>query len=208
MPDIAECAEKLRQLSPAYEAEAREKYIPIIRPESLKLLLDAAKKSRCSRILEIGTAIGFSTAWLATETGAVVDTIEKDEERLDRAKAFWKEVGIEERINPYLGDADELAARRIQPRKLRERRLNVRRGRRRHRLYAHGRAAADGDAADRYLFRHTFSSPRRRRVRAVCALFFPPRDGAEKEGSPFIRASVPPFLCCAGFPPSALRVRS
>lgn len=111
MPDIAECAERLRQLSPAYEAEAREKFIPIIRPESLKLLLDAAKKSRCSRILEIGTAIGFSTAWLATETGAVVDTIEKDEERLERAKAFWKEVGIEDRVNPYLGDADELVRR-------------------------------------------------------------------------------------------------
>lgn len=103
-----ECAKKLREISPAYEARAREEYIPIIRPESLKLLLDAAKRTKCYRILEIGTAIGFSTAWLATETGAIVDTVEKDEKRLERARAFWQEIGIENRINDYLGDADEL----------------------------------------------------------------------------------------------------
>lgn len=108
MSDLALCAERLRALSPAYEAEAREKFIPIIRPESLKLLLGAAEKTGCRRILEIGTAIGFSTAWLAVETGAVVDTVEKDPKRRDRALGFWKSVGIEDRINSYLGDADVL----------------------------------------------------------------------------------------------------
>lgn len=111
MSALSECAERLRELSPAYEAEAREEHIPVIRPESLKLLLDAAKKSGCTRVLEIGTAIGFSTAWLAVETGAIVDTIEKDEKRLERARAFWKEIGTEDRINAYLGDADELVGR-------------------------------------------------------------------------------------------------
>lgn len=108
MSDLAMCTERLDALSPSYEAEAREKFIPIIRPESLKLLLDAAKKTRCRRILEIGTAIGFSTAWLAVTTGAVVDTVEKDETRRERALEFWKSVGIGDRINSYLGDADEL----------------------------------------------------------------------------------------------------
>lgn len=108
MSDLGECAERLKQLSPAYEKKAREEFIPIIRPESLKLLLSAAKRTKCRRILEIGTAIGFSTAWLAVETGAVVDTVEKDEIRRERALKFWKDIGIEDRINSCLGDADEL----------------------------------------------------------------------------------------------------
>ena len=103
-----ECAKRLGKLSPAYEAKAREDFIPIIRPESLKLLLSVAKKTGCRRFLEIGTAIGFSTAWLAVETGAHVDTVEKDAERLAKARAFWKEIGIEDRITSRLGDADEL----------------------------------------------------------------------------------------------------
>lgn len=108
MSDLARCSERLHSLSPEYEARARAEYIPIIRPESLKLLLDAAKKTKCRRILEIGTAIGFSTAWLAVETGAVIDTIEKDEARLERAREFWKSIDIEDRINSYQGNADEL----------------------------------------------------------------------------------------------------
>lgn len=108
MSDLGECAERLKQLSPTYEKKAREEFIPIIRPESLKLLLSAAKRTKCRRILEIGTAIGFSTAWLAVETGAIVDTVEKDEIRRERALKFWKDIGIEDRINSYLGDADEL----------------------------------------------------------------------------------------------------
>lgn len=108
MSDLAECARKLEEISPAYEAEAREEFIPVIRPESLKLLLSAASRTKCRRILEIGTAIGFSTAWLAVRTGATVDTVERDGERLSRARAFWKEIGIEDRINAYLGDADGL----------------------------------------------------------------------------------------------------
>ncbi len=108
---MTECQKRLRELSPAYEAVAREEHIPVIRPESLKLLLAAAKKTKCRRVLEIGTAIGYSTAWLAVETGAAVDTIERDCTRLDRAKKFWQEIGISGRINAYLGDADELVGR-------------------------------------------------------------------------------------------------
>lgn len=108
MSCLSECGKKLRELSPSYEAQAREEHVPVIRPESLKLLLDAAKKTKCERVLEIGTAIGFSTAWLAAETGAIVDTVEKDPERLKRAREFWKATGLDDRINAYLGDADEI----------------------------------------------------------------------------------------------------
>lgn len=106
----ADCQKRLRELSPAYETVAREEHIPVIRPESLKLLLAAAKKTKCRRILEIGTAIGYSTAWLAVETGSEVDTVERDCARLDRAKKFWQEIGISDKINSYLGDADELVS--------------------------------------------------------------------------------------------------
>ena len=54
---------------------------------------------------------------------------------------------------PY-GDADDLAARLAEPTNLRERGGHVAGGRGGHRLYAHGRAAAQGNAADQYLSAH------------------------------------------------------
>lgn len=92
------------------EKYAIETNVPIIRPQMqsfLKLLL-AIKKPK--RILEVGTAIGFS-ALLMSEYGpkdAEITTIEKYEKRIPLAKENFKKAGKEKQITLLEGDATEI----------------------------------------------------------------------------------------------------
>ncbi len=87
---------------------ARENYIPIIDDESLEVLLAEVTQTKPKRILEIGTAVGYSGALMLQKSDAVLDTIEIDENRRNIAQKLWKELGIDSRINSYLGSADEI----------------------------------------------------------------------------------------------------
>ena len=84
--------------------------VPIIRPQMqsfLKLLLAMQKPKR---ILEVGTAIGFS-ALLMSEYGPKdchITTIEKYEKRIPLAKENFKKAGKEESITLLEGDATEI----------------------------------------------------------------------------------------------------
>ena len=79
------------------EREAIETYVPIIRKETqqfLKLLL-AVKQPK--RILEIGTAVGFSALFMAeyNPTACEITTIENYEKRIPLARKNLKEAGTE-----------------------------------------------------------------------------------------------------------------
>lgn len=92
------------------EKEAIETYVPIIRKEMqsfLKMLL-AIKKPM--RILEVGTAIGFSAILMAEYNPAdcQIITIENYEKRIPIARANFKRVGKEDRITLLEGDAAEV----------------------------------------------------------------------------------------------------
>jgi len=56
------------------------------------------------RVVEVGTAIGYSTLWMALalaepRDGTIV-TIDPDRERTDRARAFWRRAGVpDERVS-------------------------------------------------------------------------------------------------------------
>jgi caffeoyl-CoA O-methyltransferase len=75
----------------AYEGPER---IPIVDRDSGRVLAALAAGRR--RIVEIGTAVGYSTLWLAL--GQPVDgtivTIDPDRSRTDRARGWWREAGI------------------------------------------------------------------------------------------------------------------
>ena len=92
------------------EKEALDTYVPIIRKEMqsfLKVLL-AIKKPK--RILEVGTAIGFS-ALLMSEYAPEechITTIEKYEKRIPIAKDNFKRAGKEDKITLLEGDALEI----------------------------------------------------------------------------------------------------
>ena len=89
------------------EKEALESFVPIIRTETkslLKVLLTLAKPVR---ILEVGTAIGFS-ALLMSEYGPKdchITTIEKYEKRIPIARENFRRAGREEQITLLEGDA-------------------------------------------------------------------------------------------------------
>ena len=68
------------------------------------------KEMKPKRILEIGTAVGYSaicfSKYLAED--GMIDTIERDEERIAEAKENIKEMKLDSKINIYEGDAVEI----------------------------------------------------------------------------------------------------
>jgi predicted O-methyltransferase YrrM len=67
---------------------ARENHVPIIQPEVAKLLLVTGKLLKPKRILEVGTAIGYSAIVLSNvlAEGGKIDTVDRYELMIERAK--------------------------------------------------------------------------------------------------------------------------
>ena len=90
--------------------KALEEHIPIIMDETLEVIEKYLSKNKPNRILEIGTAVGYSaicfTEFLA-ENG-VIDTIEREADRVEEAKKNIKLAEVENKINIYQGDAVEI----------------------------------------------------------------------------------------------------
>ena len=84
---------------------AKENFIPIIRDETLKYLLETCKICNAKRILEIGTAIGYSGICMLQSTDASLVTIEKNEERANQALTNFKKYGLDKKVELRLGDA-------------------------------------------------------------------------------------------------------
>lgn len=90
--------------------KALEEHIPIIMDDTLEVVDEILTKLKPKKILEIGTAVGYSAICFSkylSEEGKI-DTIERDEERILQAKENIKKVGAEEKINIYEGDAVEI----------------------------------------------------------------------------------------------------
>ena len=92
------------------EQEALASYVPIIRKETQSLLKTLLTMLRPARVLEVGTAVGFS-ALLMSEylpEGAHITTIEKYEKRIPIALQNFRRAGKEEQITLIEGDAMEV----------------------------------------------------------------------------------------------------
>ena len=85
---------------------ALERHIPIIMDDTLEVIDKYLTEKRPEKILEIGTAVGYSAMCFSEylRDGGKIDTIERDEERIAEAKENIKKVGVEEKINIYEGD--------------------------------------------------------------------------------------------------------
>lgn len=91
------------------EFEAETYNIPIIRKSERQLLFKTVYENKPKRILEIGTAIGFSALLMAmANDDAIIDTVEKDTKRFERAKKAIEDANMTERINCISGDADKV----------------------------------------------------------------------------------------------------
>jgi predicted O-methyltransferase YrrM len=94
-------------------ANAGTQRIPIVDRDSGRVLAALAAGRR--RIVEVGTAYGYSTLWLALgqPTDGTIVTIDPDRSRTDLARGWWREAGIaDERITVVTARAlDAFAAR-------------------------------------------------------------------------------------------------
>lgn len=98
------------QLCDRIAREAREAFVPIIRKETAAFLKTMVASVRPMRILEVGTAVGYSALLMAQvmPDGAHITTIEKYEPRIPLAKAHFKEAGMDGRITLIEGDAGKV----------------------------------------------------------------------------------------------------
>lgn len=94
------------------EAKAHSSFVPIIRREMQSFLKVLLAMKQPYRILEVGTAVGFSTLFFCeyAPKGAHITTIEKYEKRIPIAKENFRLAGREEQITFLEGDAAEILA--------------------------------------------------------------------------------------------------
>lgn len=90
--------------------KALEEHIPIIMDDTLEIIGKYLKEIKPKKILEIGTAVGYSAICFSEflDKDGIIDTIERDEERIKEAKINIKNMNLEKVINIYEGDAIEI----------------------------------------------------------------------------------------------------
>ena len=89
---------------------ALEEHIPIIMDDTLDVINKELENIKPSRILEIGTAVGYSAICFSeflAENG-VIDTIERNHDRVLEALENIKKAEVEDKINILEGDAVEI----------------------------------------------------------------------------------------------------
>ena len=89
------------------EREGRGEGLPLVYPDTGALLHTLALSCGAVRILELGTAIGYSTLWMATAlpAGGTLITMEYDAARAARARDHFAAAGFADRISVIVGDA-------------------------------------------------------------------------------------------------------
>ena len=92
------------------EKEAKRDHVPIIRKGTQELLRILLKMKKPERILEVGTAIGFSSVFMGecSSSETEITTIENYPPRIVRAKENIKMAGMEGKIHLLEGDATDI----------------------------------------------------------------------------------------------------
>ena len=92
------------------ESKALKENIPIISRETANILKSVITVKQPKLILEIGTAIGFSTLWLAqyTDSDTEIVTIERNQARFNNARKNIKKFGFNDKVTFKFGDGQEI----------------------------------------------------------------------------------------------------
>ena len=85
---------------------AKENNVPIMMDDGIEFLTNYIVKNKINTVLEIGTAIGYSTIMMAlANPNLTVTTIERDEKRYLEALKNIKKLNLENRITLVFNDA-------------------------------------------------------------------------------------------------------
>lgn len=92
------------------ESYAAEHRVPIIGPAVARMLALLVQVSGARRIFEMGSAIGYSTIWLARAAGpkGKIYYTDGDEANAERARGYFRKAGVAKRIEVKVGNALEL----------------------------------------------------------------------------------------------------
>lgn len=82
--------------------------IPVLLPESAALLEQLVYLKKPQKILEIGTAIGYSAALMLRNCDGHITTVEINEDYAEIAKSNLSSLGYDGRFTVFLGDADDI----------------------------------------------------------------------------------------------------
>ena len=90
--------------------KALEDHIPIIMDDTLLEISKRMKMNKPEKILEIGTAVGYSAICFTEflKDGGRIDTIGRDSKRVVEARQNIKDMMLENKINIFEGDAVEI----------------------------------------------------------------------------------------------------
>lgn len=94
-------------LKPEYNY-AKVNFIPIIRDNSAKFLYDFVKENKIKRVLEIGTAIGYSGNIILSAGCEELLTVDINADSLEVAKKVFKKCGNEDKVKIFHEDASKL----------------------------------------------------------------------------------------------------
>ena len=91
----------------AMEGYAARRDIPIVGPACGRMLYQLARLIGARRVFEMGSAIGYSTLWLARAVGpkGIVYYTDGDPSNAGRAEAYLKKAGVLGRVRILVGDA-------------------------------------------------------------------------------------------------------
>ncbi|ASV68908.1 MULTISPECIES: O-methyltransferase [Cytobacillus] len=90
------------------EEYARENRVPIMELEGIEAMLQIVRIQQPTKILEIGTAIGYSALRMAEACpSAHIVTLERDQERYEKAENYFARSGMANQITLIKGDALE-----------------------------------------------------------------------------------------------------
>lgn len=90
------------------EEYAKDNEVPISQPESIRMIEVLLKLMRAKRILEVGSAIGYSAIRMSSACGAEVVTIELSENMAQIAQENIKRAGLQDKIKVICGDAKDV----------------------------------------------------------------------------------------------------
>ncbi len=96
----------MKELLQEIKQEALAEHMPIMSDESIAFIVSSLLTYRCKSLLEIGTAVGISSLAIAHEiTDIKITTLERDEQRYNKAKENICRLNAEDRIFAICTDA-------------------------------------------------------------------------------------------------------
>ena len=97
---------ELEEYAKELEEYAKINNIPIMQKDGILYLINYIKENNIKNILEIGSAIGYSSIMMASINSDIrITTIERDKDRYDLAVFNIKKYNLDKQINIIYGDA-------------------------------------------------------------------------------------------------------